>query len=198
MDAMKPHRSGAGSVLAVVLGALLAAGCSSVVQQSYRPGPAPTVVLLPYSGTTNVYGSVNMDYDAGRLSKDGYVQIGESDFKTGGHVTLEEIQAAAKDVGADIVLISKKLPGSNRTLQPLVSDNEGRPSALAPYTQVSGALTAFSGGYGDSGMVGGGSFAFKGKVTGSGIPGISAEEAAAIDEQRFDFALGFWRKAKSR
>ncbi|HEY4989293.1 MAG TPA: hypothetical protein VII09_05765 [Opitutaceae bacterium] len=194
---MNTTRYSAGVFLAVVLGALLAAGCSSVVQQSYRPAPAAAAVLLPYSGTTQVYGSVNMEYDAGRLEKDGYIQIGESAFKTGGHVTLDEIQAAAKDVGADIVLISKKLPGSNRTLQPLLSDNEGKPSALAPYTQVSGALTAFSGGYGDSGMVGGGSFAFKGKVTGSGIPGISAEEAAAIDEQRFDFTLGFWRRAKS-
>jgi hypothetical protein len=194
---MHTLRTDAGVFLAV-LGSVLVAGCSSVVQQSYRPGPTSAAILLPYSGTTNVYGSVNMDYDAGRLAKDGFVQIGESDFKTGGHVTLDEIEAAARDAGADVVLISKKMPGTHRTLQPLLSDNEGKPSALAPYTQVSGALTAFSGGYGDSGMVGGGSFAFKGNVTGSGIPGISAEEAAAIDEQRFDFALSFWRRAKFR
>jgi hypothetical protein len=182
--------------LPIILGALFLSGCSSIVQQSYQPAPASPKVLLPYSGTTSVFGSVNMDYDGERLAKDGYVRIGGSTFRTGGHVTLEEIQSAAKDVGADIVLFSKQNPDTNRTLQPQLTDNEGKTSQLTPYTQVSGSRTVFSGSYGDSGMVGGGSFAFKGKVTGSGIPGVNAEEAAAIDEQRYLFLLSFWRRMR--
>ena len=43
--------------MAGFLGMFLASGCASIVKQSYRNTPAgPSVVLLPYSGATQVYG----------------------------------------------------------------------------------------------------------------------------------------------
>ena len=52
---------------------LLASGCASNVGKSYKAAPVgSSVELLPYSGTTAVYGSLNPDDDGVRLAQEGW------------------------------------------------------------------------------------------------------------------------------
>jgi hypothetical protein len=86
--------------MAAILEALLVPGCGSIVSQSCRGAPAPpappNVALMPYSGSTRVYGSVNPDDDGARLAQEGFAQSGISSFKTDGHVTFERLQNQAR------------------------------------------------------------------------------------------------------
>lgn len=173
----------------------LFSGCATIVRQSYSGSPpGPGVSLSGYSGTTEVYSSVRPDEDGTRLEADGYVRIGVSSFRTSGHVTFDEIQAQAREVGADIVLFSMMKQGSRQAIQPVIVNNDGTPRSFSPYVHVSGSLTAFSGRYGDSGMIGGGTMDFKGSVTSSEIPGVSSEQMAFINAQVYEYKASFWRK----
>ena len=181
----------------LVLGVLLTSGCASVLRQSYRDTPAvPGTVLLPYSGKSLVYGSVEPDFDGTRLTRDGFVRIGISSFKTDGAVSFDELEAQATSVGADIVLFTKRRPGSRRALQPLAQNSDGTPHALASYVHVTGSITLFGANYGGASSVGGGMSDFKGRVTSSGIPGVSAADMAAINAPEFEYTATFWRKAR--
>lgn len=173
--------------------ALALAGCADIVTQYYRPEPT-SAELAPFSGSSRVLGSEDPAADAGRLLRDGYVRIGEARFKTDMHVTFEEIQARARVVRADVVLFSTYRPGSDRALPPQARNSDGSPHLFQPYTHISGAETAFGGSYGEH-SEGGGMMDFNGKVTSSGIPGISAADAAVLDAPQFVYAISFWRKA---
>jgi hypothetical protein len=183
------------AVLALIV---ILSGCATIVRQSYsgRP-PGPGVRLSGYSGTTEVYSSVSPGEDGSRLEKDGYVEIGVSSFRTSGHVTFGEIEAQAREAGADIVLFSMTKPGSRQPIQPVVTNDDGTPRAFSSYVHVGGSLTAFSGRYGDSGMVGGGTMDFNGSVTSSEIPGVSSREMAFINAQAYQYTASFWRKRSS-
>jgi len=181
----------------LLFGILVVAGCASVVQQSYKNFPAgPGLSLRPYSGATQVFGSVNQDNDGALIAQDGYFRIGISSFRTDGHVTFEEIRAQARAVGADIVLFSRKSPGNRRVAQPIAQDDDGTAHALAPYVHVGSSITLFSGNYGGAYSVGGGASDFKGTVTSSGIPGISSADTAAINAPEFDYIAPFWRRIR--
>lgn len=181
----------------LVFGILFVSGCTSVLRQSYRDIPAgPGTVPLPYSGTSLVYGSVEPDNDAARLTQDGFIRIGISSFKTDGPVSFDDLQAQAKAVGADIVLFSKRRPGSLQALRPLAQNSDGTPHALESYVHVTGSVTLFGANYGGAFSVGGGMSDFKGKVTSSGIPGVSAADMAAINAPEFEYTATFWRKIR--
>ena len=174
---------------------VLLSGCATVVKQSYRGSPpGPGVRLSSYSGTTEVYSSVRPEEDGVRLEADGYVRIGASSFRTSGHVTFDELQAQAGEVGADIVLFSMTRAGSREAVRPVIVNNDGTPRTFSPYVHVGGSLTAFSGRYGDSGMIGGGTMDFKGSVTSSEIPGVSSEQTAFINAQAYEYKASFWRR----
>lgn len=183
---------------AVMLGAFLASGCGSIVRQSYKDVPVGAAAqLAPFGGATQVYASLDLADDGAQLSRDGFARIGVSTFKTSTHVTLEELQEQAREVGADVVLFSKKKPGTGQVLQPLAVSNDGTAHALAPYSHITSSVTPFGGKYGDSGSVGGGMMDFKGSVTSSGIPGVSSEDLAAINAEEFSYTATFWRKMRS-
>jgi hypothetical protein len=193
---MKPatllSRSGAA-----LLAALALSGCGTAVQQSFRESPAPAgAALLPYSGETKVFGTYHMSYDAANLTREGYIQIGASSFRTDGHVTFDEIRGEATAVGADIVLFSKRNPRSGRPVDPVATNNDGSAHALSPYVHISSAETAFGGHYGELSQ-GGGMQDFNGKVTSSGIPGVSSADMEAINAPDFLYDATFWRKARS-
>jgi hypothetical protein len=182
--------------LAAILGALIVSGCGTVVQQSYRDTAAATgVVLLPYSGETKVFGSYHMADDGANLTREGYSQIGASSFRTDGHVTFDEIQSQAKAVGADIVLFLKVNPRSRHPMDPVAVNNDGSVHALAAYVHV-GSAQMVGGNYGGATNVGGGMQDFNGTVTSSGIPGVSAEDKAAMDAPEFEYSATFWRRTK--
>ena len=171
----------------------LVSGCGSVVAQTYHAAP-PGAEFRAYSGATQVYASTDPGDDGARLAANGYVRIGVSSFATSGHVTFDELLDQARAVGADVVLFSMTKPGSGRALPPVALSGDGRPRPFASYVHVGGSLTAFSGSYGDSGMVGGGSMDFKGSVTSSGIPSVSSEEMAFINAPSYQYSASFWRR----
>jgi hypothetical protein len=177
---------------------LLVCGCASDVKRTFEGAPAgQNGPLLPYSGTTHIFGSLIPDEDGTQLGDEGYVRIGTSSFKTSGHVTYDEIQAEAREVGADVVLFSMRNPETGRTQQPFAQAQDGTPRELAPYVHVSGALTSFGGNAGTTGSVGGGMMDFNGRVTSSGIPGVSSETMAAINATRFEYSATFWRRVRN-
>jgi hypothetical protein len=182
---------------ALTLAALLASGCGGIVKQSYREIPVGAgTSLAPFGGATQVYASLDLADDGVRLARDGFARIGVSSFRTSAHVTLEELQEQAREVGADVVLFSKAKPGTGQVLQPLASSSDGTARALTPYSHVTSSITPFGGKYGDSGSVGGGMMDFKGSVTSSGIPGVSSEDLAAMNAEQFAYTATFWRKLR--
>jgi hypothetical protein len=182
--------------LAAMLGALLLSGCGTVVQQSYRDSAGgPSVALLPYSGESKVFGSYHLKDDSDNLTKEGYAQIGESSFKTDGHVTFEEIRNQARAVGADVVLFLKVDPRSKRAVEPQAVNNDGTSHSLSPFVHV-GSIAIAGGNWGGATSVGGGNKDFNGSVTSSGIPGISSEDMAAINAPEFEYTTTFWRKTR--
>ncbi len=192
MNACAPTPAARASLIAL-LSLLLASGCSSVVKQSYRetsPGPGAAPVANP--GATQVYASIDPEDDAARLAKDGYARIGVSSFKTSGHVTLDELQAQAREVGADIVLFSVTRPGSRRAVHPFVQNNDGTQSGLRPFSHLTG--TKMPNPFGAPPPVGGGMSEFNGTVSSSGIPGVSSSDLAAINAPIYEYTASFWRK----
>jgi hypothetical protein len=182
-------------LIAALSWTLLLCGCASAVEQSYRETPpAPNVSLAPFSGETKVFSTVDPEHDAVRLAGDGFVQVGVASFKAFGHVELDPLRAQARKAGADVILFSERRPRSAVFVQPQMSNADGRAAELNPYVHVGGSLTPFSGSYGDTGSVGGGTMDFKGKVTSSGIPGVSSADMEAMNTPQFECTATFWRK----
>jgi hypothetical protein len=186
----------AGCVTAAgFIAALLVSGCSTVIKQSYEGDPASsTLKLASYSGTSAIYGSVDPVGDSKNLVDQDYARLGVSSFKTDGHVTYDELQSEAQDVGADIVLFTVRKPGIGAALAPVAVNNDGTPHTLAAYTHVNSMAIA-GGNYGGATSVGGGMQNFNGSVTSSGIPGVSSSDLAAINAQSYEYTVSFWRKA---
>jgi len=155
---------------------------------------SPNQALLPGNGAAVVYASVDPDADATLLAQDGYVRIGISSFKAFGHVTFDQIRDQARKVGADIVLFSESNPGSRQALPPQVFNDQGASLPLASYVHLSGSVSPFGGNYGGTGSVGGGTMEFNGKVTSSGIPGVSSADLEAMNAQPYEYTAMFWRK----
>jgi hypothetical protein len=178
----------------LLLGTLVLSGCSTVVKQSFEGDPASsTLKLASYSGTSTIYGSVDPVGDSKNLVDGDYARLGVSSFKTDGHVTYEELQSEAQDIGADIVLFTVRKPGIGQALPPMTVNRDGTAHSLAPYTHVNSMAIA-GGNYGGATSVGGGMQNFNGSVTSSGIPGISASDMAAINAQSYEYTVSFWRK----
>jgi hypothetical protein len=184
--------------VALFFGVLLASGCSTVVKQSYEGDPtASTLKLSAYSGHSVIFGSVDPTGDSRNLVNDDFARLGVSSFKTDGHVTYDELQAEAQEVGADIVLFTVRKPGLAAALPPVMVNNDGTPHALSPYTHVTSMAIA-GGNWGGATNVGGGMQNFNGSVTSSGIPGVSSSDMAAINAASFEYTVSFWRKAPKR
>jgi hypothetical protein len=192
---MKFNTSAGRLSAAVFLGALLVSGCSTVVKQSFEGDPASsTLKLASYSGTSAIYGSVDPVGDSKNLVDQDYARLGVSSFKTDGHVTYDELQSEAQDVGADIVLFTVRKRGIGAALPPVTVSNNGTPHALAAYTRVN-SMSMATVYYGGTTSVGGGVQSFNGSVTSSGIPGVSSSDMAAINAQSYEYTVSFWRKA---
>jgi hypothetical protein len=184
--------------LAAILAGLVLSGCANVLKQYYAASPGgPGAPLSPYSGTTQVYGSPNVATDGERLLQEGYAEIGIVSFKTSGHVTVEQIQDLAAEVGADVVVCSKISLSTHKAAFPFEPAKGGAPGAPNPYVHIDGSLTLFSGNYGGAASAGGAGMDFKGSVSSSGIPSISSEDMAAINADRYEFTATFWRKAQA-
>ena len=194
---MSPIPSPRRVALAAVLGAFLLSGCANILKQYYESTPAsPGAALAPFTGTTQVYVSADLAIDSAGLSRNGFAQIGVVSFKTSGHVAFEEIQDLAREVGADVVVCSKISVASHRAVMPFDPVKGATSDGPNPYVHVEGSITLFSGNYGGTASAGGPGMDFKGSVTSSGIPGVSAEDMKSIDSERFEFTATFWRKTR--
>ncbi len=182
---------------AAILGIALASGCSTAVQQSYKESPGlPGAALMPYSGSTHVYGSYNLDSDAAALAKKGYVQIGASSFRTTRHVTYNELQDQAQRVGADIILFLKVDARTNRPVDPVAANNDGTPHAFDS-TDYVGSIKALGGNRGGNLSPGSENVEFNGKIVSSGVPGVTTEDMAEMNAPEFDYSFTYWRKSKA-
>jgi hypothetical protein len=156
---------------ALILGALLCGGCSTLIKQSYEGDPtASNMKLSAYSGSTAVYGSTNPEGDSRELVSEDYARIGVSKFTKDGRVKYSELQSEAGDVGADIVLFSVKWAGSDQFLAPIALNGDGAPYTLAPYVYANSAPVAPNNAVANSG-------------------------AAAVSGQQYEYLLTFWRRA---
>jgi hypothetical protein len=192
---MRSTTASARVSIAILLGSLLVSGCSTIIKQSFEGDPASsTLKLSAYSGTSAIFGSVDPTGDSKRLVDEDYARLGVSSFKTDGHVTYDELQSEAQDVGADIVLFTVRKPGIGAALPPMTLNRDGTPHALSSYTHVNSMAIA-GGNYGGATSVGGGMQDFHGTVTSSGIPGVSSSDMAAINAQSYEYTVSFWRKA---
>ncbi len=192
---MKSTTPACGILASLSLAAFVLSGCTTIIKQSYEGDPASsTLKLAAYSGTSTIYGSVDPVGDSKNLVDGDYARLGVSSFKTDGHVTYEEMQSEAQDIGADIVLFTVRKPGIGQALPPMTVNRDGTAHSLAPYTHVNSMAIA-GGNYGGATSVGGGMQNFNGSVTSSGIPGISASDMAAINAQSYEYTVSFWRKA---
>ncbi len=95
----------------VLLSMFTLAGCATnPVAESYRDRPAGVesarVVgsLAPYSGTTTLQPSTDLESDGANLTRDGYVQIGASFYEGREPVTRAQIVTQGERVQADLVL----------------------------------------------------------------------------------------------
>lgn len=158
--------------IGLLLGALLASGCSMVIKQSYEGDPATSnLKVSSFSGSTAVYGSTDPEGDGRRLVDDEYAKLGTSKFTTARIVKFTELQSEANDVGADIVLFSARVSGSMQYLKPMAINPDGTPYVLAPYANASTSAPA-TGDY-------------------AGAP----QQTSVPSEQQFDYVITFWRKA---
>jgi hypothetical protein len=161
---------------------LLLAGCVNNFERFYTgEAISPNLALLPYSGTTKVYSSGNLQEDGLRLVQDGFVLLGVASFQTGGRVTLDQIRDQAKQVGADTVLWSDKYLGSQQAIVPLPQYNPGTTSTTNTYGTLN---TAY------------GSANYNASST-TTTPGTFSTEMVPITIQRYEYSATFWRKAQS-
>jgi hypothetical protein len=158
--------------IGLLLGAVLASGCSTVIKQSYEGDPATSnLKVASFSGSTAVYGSTDPEGDGRRLVDDEYAKLGSSKFTTARIVKFEELQSEANDVGADIVLLTAKVSGSMQYLKPMALNPDHTPYVLAPYAHASTNGPA-AGDY-------------------AGAP----QQTSVPSDQEFDYMITFWRKA---
>ncbi|HEY1848069.1 MAG TPA: hypothetical protein VGG37_02630 [Opitutaceae bacterium] len=180
-------RSAAALVGAAALAALLFGGCSQVVRQSYEGDPASSdLKLAAYSGSTSVYGSTAPEADSRALVRDGYARLGVSHFTQDHQVTYAELQSEARDVGADVVLLSEKWEGSSGFLPPTALNENKAAFPLAAYTAVHPEAVS-PGPYTTT------------TVTGPGgttvTSGPTVQYFAPSNGQQYKFTVSFWRRS---
>lgn len=156
----------------LLIGSLLASGCSTVIKQSYEGDPATSnLKVSAFSGSTAVYGTTDPVADSRKLVADEYAKLGTSNFTTARIVKFSELQSEADDVGADIVLFSAKIAGTTQYVRPMAQDGNGSPYPLAPYANAS--------------------------PTGPAPAEYSSAplQTSVPSQQEFDYSISFWRKA---
>lgn len=85
---------------------------------------------LPYSGTTKIYYSTDIENDYRDLNRKGYLVIGRSLF-TGPPARERDVTSQAERVGADLVLVSSDYWGNTRTAIPWPQYVSGHSSTAA-------------------------------------------------------------------
>jgi len=95
----------------VLLASILLAGCATnPVAESYRDHPAAKDSagvegsFAPYSGTTRLLASTDLEGDGVNLTRDGYIMVGTSVYEGREPVTAAQLVAQGGKVRADVVL----------------------------------------------------------------------------------------------
>jgi hypothetical protein len=170
------------------LAALLVGGCSQVVRQSYEGNPASSdLKLAAYLGSTSVYGSTAPEADSRALVRDGYARLGTSHFFQDHQVSYAELQSEARDVGADVVLLSEKSQGSDGYLPPTALDQNKVAFPLAAYTAVHPEVVA-PGAYTTTTVTGP-----NGSTTTTTAP--APQYVAPSSGGQYEFSISFWRRS---
>lgn len=165
-------------------------GCVNPATQFYRdlvpPGAAST--LLPYSGTTQIYSSADMDRDAQSMRRRNYNCIGFSGFQ--GAVTLTDamLREQAKKVGADVVLYASKYQGSQQVAVPYTQYQPGQTST----TTSTGTVNANA--YGTGGYAYGNANYYGTSTTTT--PGTFSTTVVPVTVQRYEYGISYWRRCK--
>ena len=181
------NSSVAGAVAAAAFAALLVGGCSQVVRQSFEGDPASSnLKLAAYSGSTAVYGSTAPEADSRVLVHDGYARLGQSHFTQDHQVAYAEIQSEARDIGADVVLLSEKWEGAAGFLPPTALNDSKSAFPLAAYTAVHPEGVS-AGPYTTTTVTGpGGTTVTKGPAAGYAPPPNGGV---------YEFTVSFWRRS---
>jgi PDZ domain len=176
------------------IAALMLSGCVNNFSRFYTAATVSrNVTLSPYSGSTQVFSSSDLQADGLKLAEQGYTRIGVASFQTGGRVTLDQLRDQAKEVGADTVLWSNRYLGSQQSVVPFMEYHPGTTST----TNTFGTVNANANVYGSSGYANVvGSANYNGYST-TTTPGTFSTEMMPITVQRYEYGATFWRKAKS-
>lgn len=177
--------------------ALLSGCATNNFTKFYRDqtaGVSPAVLnenLKPFSGTTQVFSSNDLQRDGKDLMRRGYLVLGESAFEAGGNNTDAQLKEQAKLVGADLVLYATKFERSEQSYVPLVQYNPGQTST----TYSSG--TANANVYGSNGVSAYGTANSSGYST-TTSPGTFSTQVVPITVQRYAYNAIYWRQEKPR
>ena len=181
------------TICPVVAAALLLSGCVNNFSKFYQDRSGvflanPSSHLEPYSGTTQIFTTNDPVRDMGDLRRRGYVLLGESSFVATQAVTMDQLKAQAKDVGADIVLYRTEYEGSVEAAMPLIHYQPGQTST----TYSSGTTNASI--YGTGGTAyGTGNYSGTSTTT---TPGTYSTTMVPVTLQRNSHDALFWRKGK--
>jgi hypothetical protein len=145
--------------------------------------------LQPYSGTTQVFSSNDIQKDGAELSRRGYVFLGESAFEGAGKATDGQLKEQAKTVGADIVLYRNQYEGAEQASMPQLEYHPGQNST----TYNSGTVNASAYGTGGSAY---GSANYSGSST-TTSPGTFSTTMVPITLHRYAHNALYWRKGKA-
>jgi len=178
----------------VLVVALLLGGCANGFTKFYqdKTGSLPAVVaarMQPYSGSTNIYSSNDLQRDEADLIRRGYIAIGEAAFQAGGNVSKSQLMEQAKRVGADIVICSSKFDHAEQAYVPVLNYQPGQTST----TYSSGTATASA--YGSNGGAVYGSGQYNGSST-TTTPGTFTTSEVPVTVRRYDYAAIFWRRGR--
>lgn len=137
-------------LLTLVFLALFVAGCQNPYTQFYTTNIPPGYErrLYPHTGETQYVSAPSDDLQSSvrNLTLRGYIPIGQASFEAGAADYSSSLRAKAKEVQADIVLVSSSYARTQSGIMPLMSYQPGQVSTTYNSGRVN--ATAYgSGGY---------------------------------------------------
>lgn len=143
--------------------------------------------IEPFSGSTKIYSSKNIDQDIRNIYRNGYSVIGSSSFRSGPQ-NNSGLSQQAKEVGADIVLVKNTDAGSFHGSAPILQYNPSTTSS----TTSTGIIEMNSwGANGNSSGVA----TYSGQAT-TTTPGSFSTMMVPVNYQLYDHTAFFFRKMR--
>jgi serine protease Do len=185
------------NIIAWLFSAVLLSGCAtnnfSKFYTDRTAGVPPAVLsqrLRPYSGSTQIVRSDDLQIQYQQFLRRGFVALGESSFEGSGKNTEEQLTEQGKAVGADVVLYTNRYQGSEQRNIPLLQYNPGQTSTTSTQSTTNANVRT---NYGTSAY---GTANTTGNST-TTTPGTYSTHVVPITVHRYGHSAIYMRKAKA-